>query len=99
MKITEDTVKKIASLSKIALSESQTGEFTGQLGRIINYMDMLDKLDTSGVEPTSQVVAAGNVLRKDEPSESLSPEKALENAPEKHKTFFKVPGIIDFYES
>lgn len=98
MKITGDIVKKIASLSRISLSESETAEFTGQLGRIIDYVDKLDKLDTSGVSPSSHVVEMNNVLRRDEPEESLPKEKALGNAPDRHGDYFKVPGIID-YES
>lgn len=98
MKITGDIVKKIASLSKISLSESEIAEFTGQLGRIIDYMDKLDELDTSGVSPTSHAAEMNNVLRRDEPEESLPKEKALGNAPDRYGDYFKVPGIID-YES
>ena len=98
MKITDRTVKKIASLSRISLSESETAEFAGQLGKIVNYMDKLEKLDTSGVSPASHAVEISNVFRGDEPAESLPPEKSLMNAPDRHGNYFKVPGIID-YES
>ncbi len=96
MKITEDAVRKIASLSRIMLTDDETEEFTRQLGRIISYMDKLDKLDTSGVSPASHVVEMKNVFRKDEPKPSLPPGKALSNAPDRHKNYFKVPGIIDY---
>ncbi len=95
MKINEDTVKKIAMLSKISLSEVETEEFTGQLEKILAYMDKLDKLDTSDVNPTSHVGDMNNVLRADEPEPSPGTDKMLANAPDRHKNYFKVPGIID----
>jgi aspartyl-tRNA(Asn)/glutamyl-tRNA(Gln) amidotransferase subunit C len=99
VKITKDTVKKISGLSRLELSEDETSEFAGQLGRIIDYMDKLDRLDTSGVSPASRAAEMSNVFRKDEPGESLPPEKTLSNAPDRHKNHFKVPGIILDYES
>ncbi len=95
MKINEDTVKKIAVLSKISLSEAETEEFTGQLEKILVYMDKLDKLDTSDVSPTSHVGDMNNVLRADEPEPSPGTDKILANAPDRYKNYFKVPGIID----
>ncbi len=95
MKITEKTVKKIAALARISLSGSEAAEFAGQLGRIIGYMDKLDKLDTSGVSPVSHAVEMSNVFRGDEPGESLTFAESLMNAPDKHGSYFKVPGIID----
>lgn len=98
MKITEEVVGKISALAKLSLSDAETGEFRGQLEKILSYVDKLSGLDTSGVPPTSHAAEATNVFRKDEPGPSLQQEKALASAPDRHKGYFKVPGIIENHE-
>ena len=66
-----------------------------QLGDILEYIGLLDELDTSDVPPTSHVIDVSNVFREDEVRPSLPVEKGLSNAPEKAGTAFKVPRIIE----
>ena len=64
------------------------------MNSILTHMEELNKHDTYGVEPTAHAVEQYNVMREDEPHQSLSNEEALFNAPEKEGGYFKVPKII-----
>jgi aspartyl-tRNA(Asn)/glutamyl-tRNA(Gln) amidotransferase subunit C len=88
-------VDHVVKLCRIHLADEERKKFTEQLNQILAYMDKLNELSTEDVEPTSHVVALENVLRKDESSPSLSSEKALANAPDRHGEYFKVPRIIN----
>jgi aspartyl-tRNA(Asn)/glutamyl-tRNA(Gln) amidotransferase subunit C len=94
-KITPEAVDHVAKLCRIHLSDEERKKFTEQLNQILTYMDKLNELNTEDVEPTSHVVPLKNVLRKDKLSPSLSSEKALANAPDRHGEYFKVPRIIN----
>jgi len=65
-KITKEQVAKIAKLARLKLTDKELEMFTGQLGDILEYMEVLDEVDTEGVEPTSQVTGLTNVMREDE---------------------------------
>lgn len=82
-------------LARLDLSETEKILFSEQLGSIIQYIDKLNELDTSNVEPTAHVLPIKNVFRKDELRPSLSRDKALQNAPDSRDGFYKVPKIID----
>ncbi|MFR6110244.1 MAG: Asp-tRNA(Asn)/Glu-tRNA(Gln) amidotransferase subunit GatC [Dialister invisus] len=64
------------------------------MNSILTHMEELNQHDTDGVEPTAHAVEQYNVMREDEPHQSLSNEEALFNAPEKEGGYFKVPKII-----
>lgn len=91
---TREEVRKVALLSRLEFSEAEADAFAGQLGRILDYVDKLSALDTTGVEPTSHALALTNVLRQDELRPSLTPDQALSGAPEQEAQCFKVPPII-----
>jgi aspartyl-tRNA(Asn)/glutamyl-tRNA(Gln) amidotransferase subunit C len=91
---TREEVRKVALLSRLEFSDAQADDFAGQLGRILDYVEKLNALDTSEVEPTSHALALSNVLRPDALRPSLAPERALANAPEQEAQCFKVPPII-----
>jgi len=95
MKIDKKTVEYIANLARLALTEEEKEEFTGQLDKILTYIDKLSQLDTKNVEPTTHAVPMKNVFREDNVKPSLDQEDALSNAPEKHRGYFKVPRIIE----
>ena len=95
MKIGVKDVEYVAKLARLTLSDKEKEEFTTQLDDILTYMDKLNELDTTGVEPTSHVISLKNVLRNDEVCESPPPEPSLKNAPEKEGAFYKVPKIIE----
>lgn len=95
MKITQEDVKHIARLSRLYLSDEETSTFGGQLNSIIEYVEQLNGLDTSSVEPTSHVIPLNNVMRDDIPKPSLPLKEALKNAPDATEKFYRVPKIIE----
>lgn len=95
MAINKDTVKYTADLARIELSDKELGDFTGQLDRILEYVDQLKKLDVSGLEPTSHVLEMKNVYREDAIKPSLDASEVIRNAPSRENSLFKVPKIID----
>lgn len=94
-KINRETVDYVARLSRVDLCEEERELFARQLSDIITYINQLNELDTSGVAPLAQAVEVPNVLRDDEPSQSLSSDEALSNAPEKRGGFYKVPAVLE----
>lgn len=95
MKITRKDVEHVALLSRLELGESDVAKFTGQLNAILDYIEVLNKVDTSGIEPTAHVLPLKNVARADEVRPSLPRELALANAPEQEDGYFKVPRILE----
>jgi aspartyl-tRNA(Asn)/glutamyl-tRNA(Gln) amidotransferase subunit C len=94
-RIDAEQVRKVAKLSRLELTEADVGEFSGQLNAILEYMEKMNELDTSSVEPLAHCLPVSNVFRQDVATESLGTEKALANAPDKDGDFFKVPKILD----
>jgi aspartyl-tRNA(Asn)/glutamyl-tRNA(Gln) amidotransferase subunit C len=95
MKVTKDEVRHIAKLSRLALAEGEVETFSSQLSGIVEYVEQLNKLDTSGIEPTSHVLPLNNVMREDATAPSLPREEALLNAPDATEKFYRVPKIIE----
>ena len=95
MKITRQDVENVAVLSRLEFGEGDIAKFTGQLNAILDYIDMLSKVDTEGVEPTAHVLPLKNVVRADEVKPSLARELAMANAPETEDGYFKVPKILE----
>lgn len=94
MSVTLKDVEHIATLARLEFNEEQKKKFTHQLNSILAYVDQLNKLDTSTVEPLSHVIELNNVFREDVAKRGLKPEEALKNAPAKTEEFFKVPKVI-----
>ena len=95
MKITKEEVEHVALLARLKFSEKEKERFTTQLNTILEYMDKLQELDTTRVEPTFHAVAQKNVFREDEVRASLSKQLSLRNAPDGERGFFRVPKIIE----
>ncbi len=91
----KEQVGYVATLARLALTPEETVQFGGQLSEIFSYIEKLDELDTTAVEPTSHVLPLSNVFRVDAVKPSLPAEKIVENAPDREETFFKVPNIIE----
>jgi aspartyl-tRNA(Asn)/glutamyl-tRNA(Gln) amidotransferase subunit C len=89
------TVEYVARLSRIALSEEEKALFGDQLSRIIEYVEQLNRLDTSSVAPLAQAVPIPNALREDRVWQSLEPDEALRNAPQRGGDFYKVPAVLE----
>lgn len=88
-------VEHISHLARLRLVKEEKEKFAAQLSGILGYVAKLNELDTSGVEPTSHVLAMGNVTREDASRASLSADEALANAPERADDFYRVPKIIE----
>ncbi|MFO7917248.1 MAG: Asp-tRNA(Asn)/Glu-tRNA(Gln) amidotransferase subunit GatC [Anaerolineae bacterium] len=95
MKLSREEVLHIAELAKLGITEEETEQFTEQLSDILDYFDMLSRLDTSDISPTAQAIHMRNVTRPDEVEASLAPEEALKNAPEREGGFFRVEPILE----
>jgi aspartyl-tRNA(Asn)/glutamyl-tRNA(Gln) amidotransferase subunit C len=95
VKITKEEVDYVAHLARLAFNEGEKEKFTSQLNDILMYMEMLNQVDTAGIEPVSHAIARKNAFRKDEIGESLSHEDALANAPDPRGDFFRVPKVIE----
>lgn len=95
MKITSDQVAHVAKLARLAVTPDEVKLFAEQLSDILTYVEKLNQLDTSHIEPTSHVLPLSNVFREDEVRASLPIEKALFAAPEREGPFFRVPKIIE----
>ncbi len=93
--LTADDVKKVASLARLTLAEGDVARYQEQLGNVLNYVDRLDEVDTTDVEPMAHAIETVNVFRQDEPRDSLDREQALANAPQTDGTYFLVPAILD----
>lgn len=95
MKITCKDVANVALLSRLEFSESEIETFTGQMDAILQYAEVLNKLNVEDVEPMAHVLSLKNVMRVDEAKPSLPRELALSNAPEQEDGYFKVPKIME----
>jgi aspartyl-tRNA(Asn)/glutamyl-tRNA(Gln) amidotransferase subunit C len=89
--IDREQVLHVARLARLRLSEDEVETMTGELSGILEHVDRIGMLDLEGVEPTTHVVALENVLRADEPWQSLPREVALAPAPEPCEGAFRVP--------
>lgn len=94
-RIDREQVKKVAKLSRLELTEAEVEEFTGQLSAILDYVEKMNELDTTDIEPLAHCLPISNVFREDFVKESLGTEKTLANAPQRDGQFFKVPKILD----
>lgn len=94
MAISRQDVEYVASLARLELTEAEIELYTEQLGSILDYATMLERLDTDQVQPTAHAVPLHNVLREDLVGRGLERERALQNAPDCDEGFFKVPKIV-----
>jgi len=92
--IDKETVLKIASLSKLELSEEEIQLFSKQLPDIVKFIEKLEELNTEYILPFYEMINLEAPLRKDEIKEGLSKEDALKNAPEEKDGFFVVPRVV-----
>ncbi len=92
--IDKEHVKYIAALSRLSLSEAETGAFADQLDSVLEYVEQLNKVDTSNVEPTAFLAPARDPMRPDVETLSLSSEKLLQNGPKVTNGYFAVPKVI-----
>ena len=100
MKISREDVLRVAELAHLELTEAEVETYRGQLDAILNYVDKLNQLDLTGVEPMAQVLHATESsgspeLRKDTLRPCAVGEAVLKGAPDAGGTYFRVPKVID----
>lgn len=93
-RITPAEVAHVARLARLALTETELEEFTGQLAAVLDHAADVEALDTSGVPPTAHPLPLVNVLRDDVPQAGLDREEILAQAPATEDHRFRVPRII-----
>ena len=94
MEINDALVDKLAMLSRLHFDENEKPVIKNELEKMIRFVDKLNELDTTGVEPLMHITGNINVLREDEVVQDCSREEALSNASLKNEQFFKVPKVI-----
>ncbi len=94
-KIKKEDVEYVAALAHLEFDEAAKEKLARELDAILVYMDKLDELDTSGVEPMMHVSARPNVYRDDVVEPPMDHEAALKNAPKSDGNHFLVPRILD----
>jgi aspartyl-tRNA(Asn)/glutamyl-tRNA(Gln) amidotransferase subunit C len=95
MSLTLEEVAKVAKLARLELSADDLARMQAQLSEILDYVATLNELDTDGVEPLAHPLPIENVFRPDEPTPSLPPDAALQNAPNRVGNYFGVPAVFD----
>lgn len=85
----------VAKLARLKLTQKEKEQFSKQLGDILKYIEKLNQLDTSSIEPTAHILPIKNVWRKDETKASLDIELLTRIMPANHKGFFRVPPVIE----
>jgi aspartyl-tRNA(Asn)/glutamyl-tRNA(Gln) amidotransferase subunit C len=93
--LTKEIVTKVAHLARLKLTDAESELFTTQLGQVLGYVELLNELDTSTVEPMAHVADIANVFRDDEIRPSLPRAAALSNAPKTDGKYFVVPQILE----
>jgi aspartyl-tRNA(Asn)/glutamyl-tRNA(Gln) amidotransferase subunit C len=95
MQIDIKTVKNIAHLSRLELSENEEQEMVESLSKILDWMNQLSELDTKTTAPLTHMSEEVNVVREDFAKNELTRERGLRNAPQKNEAYFKVPKVIE----
>jgi aspartyl-tRNA(Asn)/glutamyl-tRNA(Gln) amidotransferase subunit C len=86
-------VEHVAKLARLALTEDEKTLYAQQLGKIMDYFDQLQTVDTTGIEPLAHPLPITNVMREDEVVAPPGREVLLRNAPDKERGYFRVPKI------
>lgn len=95
MALTSAEVAHVARLARLSLTADEIERMRSQLSHILEYIELLQEPDVTGVEPTAQVTGLATVLRPDQVTESLSREQAMANAPDRREGMFRVKGVFE----
>ena len=93
-KVTKEEVKKIATLSKLSLSESELKNHTNDMNNILEYMDLLNEIDTSNTKELVNVHDATSDLREDNSEDSIPKDKVIDNSPDFEDDYIKIPLVV-----
>lgn len=95
MSVDLTTVKRVAHLARIAVSEEQAEKMTGELNVILGFVQSLDAVNVDGVEPMTSVIPTAMRLREDTVSDGNMAAEIVSNAPITEENFFMVPKVIE----
>ncbi|MGT2667640.1 Asp-tRNA(Asn)/Glu-tRNA(Gln) amidotransferase subunit GatC [Streptococcus rifensis] len=95
MKISEEEVRHVAKLSKLHFSEEETTAFASSLTKIVDMMELLNEVDTTGVPITTTMAEQVNVMRDDKAEAGTAREELFKNVPEHANNLIKVPAILE----
>jgi len=95
MSLSREEVEHIALLARLDLSEEEIVRYADQLSAILDYVAMLQELETEHIPPTASALPLISRLREDEPRPGLDTQKALQNAPDSEKDQFRVPPVLE----
>jgi aspartyl-tRNA(Asn)/glutamyl-tRNA(Gln) amidotransferase subunit C len=95
MKVSQEDVKKIAHLARLEMPETKIEEMQDSINKVLVWMEALNSVDTSNVEPLVHMTSALNNFREDEGKVTLDRAKALSLGPDTNETYFKVPQVIE----
>jgi aspartyl-tRNA(Asn)/glutamyl-tRNA(Gln) amidotransferase subunit C len=93
--ISREEVEHVALLARLGFSDEELRTLADQLSAILDYMRVINQLDTSDIPPTAQVIPLRNVMRPDEPRPSLPVPDVLDNAPDRDGGYFRIPPVLD----
>jgi aspartyl-tRNA(Asn)/glutamyl-tRNA(Gln) amidotransferase subunit C len=95
MSISREEVEHVAYLARLGLTDEEKVRFAEQLSDILDHMRVIDRLDTSAIPPTAQVIPLESVMREDEVRPSIDKSDVLKNAPRREGDSFLVPSILE----
>ncbi|GAB4307865.1 MAG: Asp-tRNA(Asn)/Glu-tRNA(Gln) amidotransferase subunit GatC [Phototrophicales bacterium] len=95
MELSHETVRAIAELAKLELTDEEVERYAGQLSHILGYFEHLQEVDTSDVEAITSVLPLKNIMRQDIPQPPLTPDEAVANAPDSDDHQFRVRAVLD----
>ena len=95
MKVDKETLHKIAHLARLEVRPEEEADMLTSLNEVLTWMEQLNEIDTTGVEPLMHISEELNVLREDVVGTHLSRENALINAPQHNEQFFEVPKVLE----
>ncbi|GGA54250.1 aspartyl/glutamyl-tRNA(Asn/Gln) amidotransferase subunit C [Nitratireductor aestuarii] len=95
MSVDTDTVKRVAKLARIAIDEEAANRMTGELNAILGFVEQLNEVDVTGVEPLTSVIPVAMRLRVDEVTDGNKAADIVANAPAQADSFFMVPKVVE----
>ena len=95
MEVDEDTVRRIARLARIKVTDAEAKALEGELSGILDWVRQLDEVDTAGVEPMTAVVSTSLKMREDRVTDGGIADDIVANAPAREDHFFVVPKVVE----
>lgn len=95
MSVDIETVKRVAHLARIAVSEEEAGRMTGELNTILGFVEQLNEVDVEGIEPMSSVIPIEMKKRQDVVTDGDNSADIVANAPAAEENFFLVPKVVE----